>query len=631
MSAPSDSGRLWTYRTWLVAAVFVAVALPFVFSSVERWDLVAHLQEAEFQLEMLPSIVYWNPYVNLGYEPFSSYALLPRLLTAIFGLVFGVGLALKLFLVVSWTAYPFALRFLFESFLDETKSFAALCITAGCLFATSIGLGYGFYSAFLIGNFASIIGFPLFLVALALILRQRYLGAAVMVGVTLLTHVLSGLLLVAIVMVAAYVDRRAWRALTGIGVAGIWVIPALWTGYYDVATYGELWSTMPIFVGPFVLFNLIWAWLYGSSRVEDILLFSALGIFGATVYAGWDIEGWKMIPIHYHRLYIPMGIFVLILTLDKVDITSRSKAIGVSLAALVTGLLIGLPNIERAYFHSQVESVPVDEADRMFILNDPFYGADVEERLNWHNVNYDYIRHHQMSVLPGLFIEASPEGEFIFAVQEGLAPTDVAQWGAKMTRPFPRQLRRRIRENSGRIFELLGVDTSVVLKGCGKQIKPSCIKSDSHPSSLVDIPRQLGAWDSRPRDRVAWLFRPSPPVYGEGAPTGANSGEAKVIEKSEHLNELEVSVDSSSEIPIHVKISYSKAWHAETVDGESLEVDKAFPAGMIVETSEDFVLKHKALRLDTLFGGLLTLFSIGGLGIWWFKRRQVRQRTERSN
>ena len=109
----------------LLSLSYGVISIPFLMSSADSWDMVGHLSHAQMQLQMLPELVFWNPYFYSGYEQFTSYPPLLSLLVAVFSIPLGLVSAFKLVTAISWMVLPAALYFLYRGILDCRRALVA--------------------------------------------------------------------------------------------------------------------------------------------------------------------------------------------------------------------------------------------------------------------------------------------------------------------------------------------------------------------------------------------------------------------------------------------------------------------------------------------------------------------------
>lgn len=580
---------------FVIGGLAALSTVPFIVSDADRWDLNGHIQEAELQADMLPVLSYWNGYHGLGYEPYSSYSLLPRLVTGAFSKLIGVETAVKAFLVIAWVSTPYALHRFFAVGASTGMVRLWTTVTFCSLYFLPSSLGYSYQAAFYVGNYASTLGFPLLLLSVASLMQRRYRRAGVLSALTVLTHALSGVLLVGVLLCFVVYDADAWVALAGFGLSGFWLVPFVFrSGHYEVLTFVDHFAT-----GMLTLILGLGAYAWYAWRGETViwqraLFLAGLGITAITMYGLVDVEAWQRVPMHFHRLFIPAALFVLAALSPFISGVSTSMTRYAVAGVLVVTIVLTYPILGGAvYERASGEALPSVGQRVMF-------DQTVGPSLGWHSLPYSYMRG-EKSVLPPLFVEAAPTATPVFVLQQAVQNGPVPSWGVERY-DLTESSRAAILADRGTVLDMLGVDTVVELR-CSA-VKPSCVDVDRRNASLVSTHLDIRRGSST-SDAAEWMVAENKSVQ-VNAPVPEGEGTASLAGHSKAYNEVNVTVDAQNRTPIFVSMAHSDAW---SVERGNASVQPAEPFGMVVFAEDDFTLTYTSVRWVHGVGLALSLVS----------------------
>ena len=197
--------------------------MPFLMGSADSWDMVGHLSHAQMQREMLPQLVFWNPYFYSGYEQFTSYPPLLSLLVALLSLPLGLVPAFKVVTAVSWVSLPVALYFLYHGLLDKRRALIGTTVTALILVLWQQQIGGTFFSTLVVGNVANVMGLVFFVLCLGFVLRNDFGRAIPLLALLAITHMIAGVVMSLFIGSKLLLERRGWSLLLGYGIAAFWL------------------------------------------------------------------------------------------------------------------------------------------------------------------------------------------------------------------------------------------------------------------------------------------------------------------------------------------------------------------------------------------------------------------------
>lgn len=580
---------------WLLTALVFLSTVPFLLSDTARWDLHGHIQEAELQADMLPSVSYWNGYHGTGYEPYSSYSVLPRLLPALLSFVVPIELAVKWLLVAAWTAVPYAVSKLFSRAVSGGRLALYTSLVVAALYALPLNLGYTFLAAFTVGNFASILAFPLLLIALSELVGGRYWRVAWLSALLTCTHALSAVFFFGVLLCFAVFDWEAVVGLAGYGVAGFWAVPFLVkSGHYEVFTFVEHAVVAGVFFTAVVAaYGTLSLLKNGREAWQDALFLAMNGVVAATFFRWVNPAAWASLPMHFHRLFVPAALIGVVAVVRFVDWeVSWYEAAGV-LVVFSAFLAWGASGIASTWHEEAYNDVPSAEGRVLF-------SGTLGQSPHWHAAPYEYIRD-GVAALPGLFVEASPVAEGVFVVQDALQGRRMPSWGVQRY-DLSADAYRHVRSRLPRIVDLLGVRTVASLRCLGGA---SCVSTASVNGSVVsaDFVRE-GSSDVSVAE---WVLSSREKVVAPDVPN--RSGDAELVSVRDAWNEVDVSVDSEKPVPVFVSVSYSDGWRAST-ESAAVPVRRAEPFGVVVIAQDDFTLSYDGWRSEHAAGLLISVLSV---------------------
>lgn len=262
-------------------------------------DMGAHVLGPAFLRDvLLPAgrVMGWSNDWFAGFPVFYFYFPLPSLVIVLLDLVLPYGVAFKVVTVMGLLGLPPAIAFMTRSF-GFSRPIAAVTAAGGAVFAflESYSIYGGNIASTLAGEFSYSWSFTLGLVYLGFLMRaadgerRAVPGAALALGLTALSHILTTLVLV-LASLPLLVRRRVDRPATitawawGFAIAGFWAMPLLfriaytsdmaWTplGRWEEVFPIEIWLLIPVAIG-----GAVWA-VRRTARVMPLVVAGLLPI-----------------------------------------------------------------------------------------------------------------------------------------------------------------------------------------------------------------------------------------------------------------------------------------------------------------------------------------------------------------
>lgn len=583
---------------YLLTAAYLCTLLPFLVSDATRWDHNAHIYEAELQAEQLPVLDYWNFGDGYGYAPYTSYSILPKLLTALLGSILGFQLAYKLLVLTAWLSVPLTIH---HHFSGKSEHRVSMVTVVACTLPLIVTRDYGFdiHSAAVVGNFASILAFPFAIFTLTQLDRKNYVLAALLFATTLLTHVLTGIVLLVIILSYVWYDTKALTTLLGLSSTGFWLVPFFLDGYYSVTPYiaSQWYGIIITFLSWLVLTALI---IFAQFEVgPKYLAFSGITGLFLLVLHSWTYT--DIVPMHYHRLYPFLALLFLSILGQRITLENTLvKRIFVVIFVLTAGITT----------ISLITDLPRDSPQAVEKGgNTVFFEALPQNQQFWHNPTYDTIRNGSRAI-PGMFVEAHRTRELVFELQRVVSDTPTGFWGGPFS-TFSTDTRRQIEQNKSLFYELLSFDT-VLEKTCSDA--PTCYEKQSVNTSMVRTPRKVQPLSDAPNTHLDWLQRPG--LYSTLTYEGDRTFTPyRVLDERQKIR-----VHPTSNTT-YIAIQPHTGWNAETLQGEELQIHEVQPVGMIIRSDDPFYLQYTSFRFTHVAGIAISLPSLLTLLILYRRNR----------
>ena len=623
MSRPD---RLVTLVLVALTVAFGLTALPLVLGSADRWDMVGHTFHAWLQREMLPQLIFWNPYFYSGYEQFAAYPPLLSLLVAVVSLPLGLTAAFKLVVTASWVALPGAIYFMYRGLLSPRLAAAGTGIACILLVLIPQQIGGTFFSTFVVGNVANTLGLVLFLFCLGLVIRERYKAAIPLLALLILTHMIASVVLSLFVGMKLLFDRRAALMALGYGLAACWLVPALFDSFRRVRAHDDY------FLGSteYLLYSLFFAaYLLFRVKTRDARWdFLVLGVLIIFILNGvlWHVARglWQAIPMHYHRLKL-YPLLILVLISLGMAFRQRKRPADWMLVGWTT--VVAVVIVFGALTKPLVESPAYEPPDLQISGTRVMTVEQLPEAPYWHNLRHHLARAGHL-VAKGLFIEASPDGSFYLGLEQILQRDHrvAVWWGIDWDAQTLQD--ERFVDHLPFLLDLFGIQAVVA----DVSLSPGWANPGSSPivvdgytiterpkQQLVDVPdysiRPTGSFladrDWRELSRQWFLSRSSEIVVEGPELELTGPGRARLGGHTRHYNTLHIKVDAAQPAPVYIRLGYSSKWHAYAGDKE-LPVYRATPNNMLVVADRDFELRYESLNTFNWLGLLITAISAIG-------------------
>lgn len=615
----------------LLSLGFGVAALPFLMGSADSWDMVGHLSHARMQKEMLPHLVFWNPYFYSGYEQFTSYPPLLSLLVACLSFPLGLIPAFKLVTALSWTALPAALDYLDRAILDSRYALVGTTVTALILVLLQQQIGGTFFSTLVVGNVANALGLVFFVLCLGAMARGDLRRAIPLLALLTMTHMIAAVVLSLFIGSKLLLERRGWCLLLGYGIAAFWLIPALLGTFRDISTHDDY----PLaFFEYGVYLVLLIGYLFYRRRTEDrrmdfLVLALAVLFFLVGVLRHVSVELWEAVPMHFHRVKV-YSLVVMVPVLVRLIRGSKNgasearerpflmPAMGLLAAVVVVIVAFGKPYVFRQPYEPPSLGIA---GERVFTVE------EVPKAPYWHN-----FRHHLAAlghmVSKGLFIEASPDAPLLLSLEQILDGEHQVplRWGIDwdsrvMADPD-------VVDRTAFLLDVFGIQSVVTNRvlasdavGVPGASSGSYSVIERPNQKLVDVPEypfKFSGGPSSPRDWQAltrqWFLEGGELLVVDALPFETSGrGSARLANSQSHYNSLEIEVDAPGPVPVNIRMGYSRKWHAYT-GSQELPVYRVTPNNMLVMAGEDFELRFEPLDRLNWVGLMVSIASLIAYG-----------------
>lgn len=616
----------------LLTLAFGVVSGPFLLSQADSWDMVGHLAHASLQREMLPQLVFWNPYFYSGYEQFTAYPPLLSLLVAVLSYPLGLVTAFKLVTVLAWVALPAALYYLYRSILNSRRALIGTAITSLILVVLPQQIGGTFFSTFVVGNVANTLGLVLFALCLGSILRDDLRRAIPLLALLVITHMIAAVVLSLFIGAKLLRERQGWTLLLGYGMAAFWLIPSLLDTFRDISTHDDY--PLTVFEYAVYLFLLIGYLSYRrrspDRRVDSLVLALGLLFFLVGVLRHLSLELWQTVPMHFHRVKIYSIVVVVPVLLRMIPGPKNNKWVAPEKSMLLraTGVLVSVVIVVAAFGKPHVLAPPYEppeltvDGDRVLTVE------GIPDVPHWHN-----LRHHLAAqghaVSKGLFIEASPDAPFLLTLEQFLDREHRVplRWGIDWSSAILAD--PDIEERVPFLLDIFGiqsivtnsslVDADVGVPGASSGEYKVIERRDQALVSLAEYPIKfsggpLGDRDWRTLTRQ-WFHEGAELLVVDSAPFDISKhGSVDLISSENHFNTLVVSIDATQPIPVFIRMGYSDKWHAFS-GGRELPVYRVTPNNMLIMAQEDFELQFEPLNGFNWVGLIVSILSVIGYGV----------------
>jgi len=616
----------------LLTLAFGVVSGPFLLSQADSWDMVGHLAHANMQREMLPELIFWNPYFFSGYEQFTVYPPLLSLLVAVLSFPLGLVSAFKLVTVLAWMALPAALYYLYRSLLGSRGALIGTTIASLILVLLPQQIGGTFFSTLVVGNVANALGLVLFTLCLGSILRDDFKKAIPLVALLVITHMIAAVVLSLFIATKLLVERQGWTLLLGYGMAAFWLMPSLLGTFRDISTHDDY----PLTVFEYIVYLvLLIGYLFYRRRSPDRRFDSlvlALGIlfFLVGVLRHLSVELWQAIPMHFHRvkvysIVVMVPVFLRMIPEPK---SSESGARAKSMLLRVTGLLASVVIVVAALAKPHVLGPPYEAPELKVDGNRVLTVEGIPEVPYWHNLRH-LLATEGHGVSKGLFIEASPDAPFLLSLEQFLDREHrlPLRWGIDWVSSLPAD--GHIEERVRFLLDVFGIQSivtnrSLVSADLGvsgassgryfviERADQAMVSHAGYPIKFSGGPLSDRDWQTLTRQ---WFQAGAEILVVDAAPLEfSGRGSADLVGPEKHFNTLAISVDATEPIPVLIRMGYSDKWRAIAGERE-LPVYRVTPNAMLVVAQEDFELHFEPLNGLNWIGLIVSILGLIGYGV----------------
>jgi hypothetical protein len=635
---PFRQTRESTVVLLLLSLSFGVISIPFLMGAADSWDMVGHLAHAQMQRQMLPQLVFWNPYFYSGYEQFTAYPPLFSLLVALVSIPLGLVSAFKLVTAISWMALPASLHFLYRGILDNRRALVGTTISTLILVLWPQQIGGTFFSTLVVGNVANALGLVFFLLCMGFVLRGDLRRAIPLLALLTITHMIAAVVLSLFIGAKLLLERRGWVLLLGYGMAAFWLMPALLDTFRDVSTHDDY----PLAVFEYAAYVvLVTGYLWYRRRSEDrgldfLVVGLAVLFFLVGVLRHLSMDLWQSVPMHFHRvkvysLVVMVPVFLRMISgRRRQESETRNGSIWMPAMSLLAGVIIVIGAFGKPYVFRQPYEPPELEiaGERVMTVE------ELPKVPYWHNFRYHLASLGHM-VSKGLFIEASPDAPILLSLEQILDREHQVplRWGIDwdsrvMADP----------DVEGRIpflLDVLGIQAIVTDRALASESVgipgPAAVGYtviERPDQNLVDRPEYPIKFSGGPSSHRHWQtltrqwFLEGSELLVVDSASFATSGQgsARLASSDLHYNTLEIEVDATEPIPVYVRMGHSDKWHAYS-GGAELSVYRVTPNNLMVLTSEDFELHFEPLNRFNWAGLAVSILSLMGWGV--FARREA--------
>jgi len=643
----------------LQAAALLAVLFRFLrYNNLLEWDFPGHYAAIWYiKTHLLPWPTGWNPYFYCGYPQGLFYPPLAHYMAALLSMLVGIGMAIKLLILVSILMLPIAFyAFARRWGLDDLQGAVCSALTTSLLFLSgemfgTWNFGSDLRSILNIGLFANAISLPIlfaFLATCGKVESRNWRWPALWLGLLFLTHPLSsliaGIFALAIVIHRLWQpgEQPGWRPLVHtLGIAlllgSFWVLPFVThRGFMNPEYVGAEWSTALELVA-----------LNGAIVALACFSKTALRPLVITFFAlaNFILLGtlWKL-DLQFPRLTI----YLLLLLPVFLVAWIKSKPALLAMALLALG--IGYFGYRHSGLHP--EGVPDFQFPDFGLVEGRILSIAPPSHLPAHHVNHELIplRTGNEAIL-GLFIESGLNGRILADLVRTL-DLGAYIWGTPtesltpqfLGREYPAYVLERLR-----LFDIRYVYTDLRLEDL---LDPSLAKGKRYINSYAapKVTSQVQLADLRQRyntygemvdfylysigsgalaeplpyvplapgtdwklTNLKWFLemrglpiftdRPAPPNVRPARP----GDQVELFVDSPRKDRLILQIHADQDIPVLVKVGYFPNWKL-TVNGKPAPIYRASPNLMLVFGHGPAVLEYR--RSWTEYAGL-TLSLLG--------------------
>jgi hypothetical protein len=244
---------------------FLILAIPNYFYLIQSrglsWDLTGAMAEADVYIrEIFPGIYGWNSYFFMGY-PFHIYPPLSRIVLGLLSLIFGLLMAAKLLIVISFFLTIIASYVFLRNFGFEKEKAAAICIILS-VYMTCVSSVYHIttQNAHMSGMLGNFFAFPFLIFSLAFFEKNKKLSI-IFSSIVLLSNILIAIALLLSIFILFICGLEKTKVIPKIKeflsfllilflINAFWIIPFLvhlfssygpkfsyFNGYLDIVTY----------------------------------------------------------------------------------------------------------------------------------------------------------------------------------------------------------------------------------------------------------------------------------------------------------------------------------------------------------------------------------------------------------
>lgn len=638
---------------WIIifTLLFIGLAIPFLQSDANHWDMVGHKFSAEMQKEMFPNTYFFNPYFFTGVDEFTSYPPLFSWLVMLISFITGIEFAFKAIIFLSWITIPFAFAYYAKSIQNKKQATLSLAIFSIYLITTIQHIGVTYLSTFLVGNVANALAMPFFLITIGALLRKNYKLAIFTAIPVFLSHYIATIVLSVFLLINFFFDKETLKMGFSYGIAAIWLLPAILTIKANIKTHDDYLLGF-IELGFFLLFFIayyIFTLLKKENKYLNIFFFIFTIFSFEYITLNYFPILWQSIPMHYHRLKIyaiSIGLPLFILVLNNIweelkkelkktrlhKITTienwnktKKTIYSISIIAIILYLaFFGYSSADLINDKFVPQNITITGARIMTVdsFENPVYFN--------HNQRYALAEKNNM-ILKGLFVEASPDSPMIFALEQKLKTNGtIYRWGVNA--PLLAVINNETMNQPSEFYlDLFGAQyiiskEEVNLKNDYSQTQFGNYTVTKLPTTnLVEVPKYnisfintqneyewndyLNEWYKSSNKIVVEL---KSKIQSNISQDYKEKGYAELINQEDNYNELKIKVESkdNSILPVYIKFLYSKNWEARTQDGQVLPIYRATPNNMMIFTNQDFTLKYNGFNTKALAGLIITIISI---------------------
>ena len=632
--------KIIVFACLLIATLIIVI--NFLFSDITTWDMPGHFFASLYIKEYLwPWPAGWNHLSFAGFPQGYFYPPLFHWIVAALGFIIPIGLAFKILVILSLFAIPFSF-FFFAKTLGLKEFDSLLATVCMWLFLVPIkgDIGGDFYSTFSIGLVTAQFAFPFFFFYLAIIVKQDSLKKSIIAGILLsiiiLSHSFTAVAAILSALILGIVLRKKIKYMLlqfiiAIGLSAFWIFPFVHFSEFKEGMFigGGVPYLHPL-IFYILLASIVFIGIKKDETMKPVLYLATTFIFLVQFFSYFSTLLPQDFPLHLFRfnifVYCFFGIFISRIICYKP--IERYKKLILFLLLFLT--IVTTFSLAGELFKFRDRNIEIDASE---LAGKEKFGrgiviASITPYRAPHAV-WGNLLSKKIPLLNGLFVESSLSSRSINTLLLEIWPKSFV-WGVA---PYPINERELsfllpyhlnyfgvcwiLTDNlidEKNLPEINKTKTTAMLDFMGAKIKYdyfiynlncNIIESVDHLPLRIESKRwskEIEEWWNHPH-KISRIYVKSDKPFSFAHPKKV---EIEVLEARNDYYKFYI--NSQTEVPVLIKISYFPNWHAFT-DGKPTKIYQASPNLMFVQAKGVLELKFTRSKIEIL-GYVFSLLTI---------------------